>query len=298
MKTNRLLLYVLLCFVLAGVLAAQSASPDLTFTCKVPKVKGAAEVDAYAINNAGLITGDYVDSTGNQHGMILNKKKATTFEAPSGGSGIAGYGIDTAGDVVGWYVDSNGIAQGFLLSGGNMTSIFYPKSASTQVNGMNDNGYIVGDYIDNSGITHGFYFDGKKYKKLDVKGATTTIVWSVNNSNVFGLYTLDSSGAPQDGYTYTIKPKKFTKVDVPGAAGTVTHGINNNGDINFTIFDSSNNRHGVLYQASTGVFTQFDVPDGTNSTRADGINDTDAQVGRYSPSSGNPANQGFLCTVK
>jgi hypothetical protein len=54
----------------------------------------------------------------------------------------------------------------------------------------------------------------------------------------------------------------------------------------------------VLYQAVTGVYTQFDDPKGVNSTRADGRNDKDLQVGRYSPASGNPPNAGFKCTAK
>jgi hypothetical protein len=110
------------------------------------------------------------------------------------------------------------------------------------------------------------------------------------------VFTLTSSGAGLDGYVYA--NKKFTIMDVPGASESVIHGINNSGDLDYTIFDSSSNRHGVLYQAATGVFTQFDDPKGANTTRADGINDSDEMVGRYSPASGTPANAGFKCTVK
>jgi probable HAF family extracellular repeat protein len=296
MKTKSPSLYLILIYcILVAAIAAQAQ--NLTIKCSDVKVKGALETDSYAVNNAGVIGGDYVDSASVQHGLILNKKVVTSFDGPSGSSGIAAYGINNSNVVVGWYVDVNGVNQGFTYANGQLTSVFYPKSTGTQANGINDNGWVVGTYVDTAGVTHGFYWDTKKYHKVDVKGASSTTVWAINNSNVMTVYTIDTStGLPLDGYTYS--KKKFTVMDPPGYAGTAIHGINNNGDLNYTIFDSSSNRHGVLYQAATGVFTQFDDPKGTNTTRADGINDTDEMVGRYSPASGTPANAGFKCTVK
>jgi hypothetical protein len=293
MKRNPVLLSILLgCSLIATHGTAQ------TIKCsdvKIP-VKGTLEVDSYAVNKAGVIAGDYVDSSGVQHGLILNKKTVTTFDPPAGGSTIAAYGINNSNAAVGWYIDANGVTQGFVFANGQLASVFYPKSVGTEADGINDNGWIVGSYVDTKGITHGFYWDTVKYHKVDVKGAPSTTVWSINNANTMAVFTLTSSGAGLDGYIY--KSKKFTIMDVPGASESVLHGINNNNDLDYTIFDSSSNRHGVLYQAATGVFTQFDDPNGANTTRADGINDSDEMVGRYSPSSGTPANVGFKCTVK
>ena len=297
MNMKRLLFTLLSCGIMAANAMAQT--PAVTIKCSDVKVKiaGALETDTYAVNNAGVIAGDYLDSSSVQHGLILNKKTATTFDGPAGSSTIAAYGINNSNAVVGWYIDTNGVTQGFMYANGQMTSVFYPKSTGTEANGINDNGWIVGQYVDTAGVTHGFYWDTKKYHKLDVKGASSTAVWAINNANVMTVYTTDpSSGLPLDGYTYS--KKKFTVMDPPGAANTAIHGINNNGDLDYTIFDSSSNRHGVLYQAATGVYTQFDDSKGVNSTRDDGINDSDVMVGRYTPSSGSPANQGFKCTVK
>jgi len=299
MMMKRFLLCAALGCTLAAVPAVAQDLPSLTIKCKDAKAPGSGilETDSYAVNNAGVLAGDYVDANGVQHGMLLLKKNLTSFDGPAGSSGIAAYGVNSNNVAVGWYVDSNGVNQGFKYDNGTMSSVFFPKSIGTQANGINDNGWIVGSYVDTNGVTHGFYWDTKKYRKLDVKGALSTQVWAINNSNVMSLYTTDtSSGLPLDGYTYAAK--KFTVVDPPGSAGTALHGINNNGDLDYTIFDSSQNRHGVLYQASTGVFTQFDDPNGANTTRADGINDSDTMDGRYSPSSGNPPSAGFVCTVK
>jgi len=299
MKTNRPLLFIgLVCILLAVNLAAQA--PTLTIKCADVKVKvtGALETDAYAINNKSAIAGDYVDSASVQHGMILKGKTLTTFDGPSGSSSIAAYGINTAGLVVGWYLDSTGTPQSFAYAKGKFSPVAFPGAAYTEANGVNDPGWIVGQFFDTAGVAHGFYWDTKKYHQVDIPGASWTSVWAINNNKLMTAYDLNtSSGYPIDGYTYD--GTTWTKVDPPNSSGGVAiHGINNKGDLNFTIFDSSLNRHGVLYQKSTGVFTQFDDPKGVNSTRADGLNDKDVQVGRYTPGSGNPPNAGFKCTAK
>jgi probable HAF family extracellular repeat protein len=271
------------------------AQPPLTITFKDAKAPGATETDTYAVNNAGVIAGDYIDKAGVQHGMILNKSKLTKFDGPSGSTLIAAYGINTAGAVVGWYNDSNGVNTAFMYAKGKFTPVAYPKAASTQANGINDAGWIVGSYIDSAGVEHGFYWDTKKYHAITVKGAPATQAWAINKSNIITVNTLTgANGGAMDGYL--LKGSKLTKWDVPGATTTVIHAINTAGDLDYTMFDASANRHGVLYQAKTKVFTTFDDPSGVNSTRADGLNDTDEMVGRYQNAAG--AQAGFIATVK
>jgi len=288
---KRKLCFLLFCVPL--VVTATAQAPQLTITCfdaKVP-VSGALETDSYAINNKGVITGDYIDSSGVQHGMTLAGKTLTTFDGPPGSFGIAAYGINNLGVVAGWYDDANGNSHGFMLANGTRTKVNFPRAISTQVNGINDNGWLVGTYFDSAGNGHGFYFNGK-YHNVDVPGGSFTVAWAINDANLMTVYTTNSNGAFD---AYTFDGTTFTLANVPGAASSVIHGINNNGDMNYTIFDSSGNRHGVLFQA--GSFTQFDDPKGINATRADGLNDHLRQVGRYSPASGNPPNKGFKCNA-
>ncbi len=60
------------------------------------------ETDTYGINNAGVIVGDYVDSKGVQHGMILAGSKLTTVDNKAAArllrapAGIAFYGVNSA----------------------------------------------------------------------------------------------------------------------------------------------------------------------------------------------------------
>ena len=70
--------------------------------------------------------------------------------------------------------------------------------------------------------------------------------------------------------------------------------VDNNGDIDATYFDSSGYAHGVLYYNSS--YYPFDDPKASNSTRADGLNNSLHIVGRYSPSDG--SNHGFMATAK
>ncbi len=289
---------LLICFfALAVVIAAASAQapPAPTFKFSNVKAKGAIETDTYAVNNAGVIAGDYVDSSGVQHGMILNKAKVTSFDGPAGSTLIAAYGINNSNVVVGWYADSNGIPTSFMYANGTFTPIAFPKGASTEANGINDNGWIVGTYLDTKSVQHGFYWDTKKYHAITVKKAFSTTAWAINNSNVITVFTSNSSGVPVDAFL--LSGTKFTNVDVPGAAGSALHGIDTAGDLDYTTFDSSNNRHGVLFQVSTGAFTTYDDPKGVDGTRADGINDSLEMVGRYT-SPGGSNNVGFKVITK
>lgn len=281
-------------FVLSVTLMAVSAvaEPLVTFKFVDVKVKGAIQTDSYAVNKAGVIAGDYIDSSGVQHGLILNKGVVTKFDGPGGSTLIAAYGINSSNAVVGWYLNSSGVATAFMYAKGKFASVAFPGAASTEANGINDNGWIVGTYVDTKGVTHGFYWDTKKYHPITLKGAFSTTAWAINNKNVITVFASLSNGVPADAYL--LSGAKLTKVDVPGATGNAIHGINNNGDLNYTIFDASNNRHGVLFHA--GVYTQFDDPKGVNGTRADGINDTLVMVGRYTPP-GTSTNAGFKATT-
>jgi hypothetical protein len=296
MKTMRFFV-ILACLLLVANVFAQLPDAKIKITCKDVTVAGATETDTYAIADNKAIAGDYIDSSGVQHGMILKGKKVTKFDGPTGSTFIAAYGINSANVVVGWYYDSSGIPESFAYAKGSFSSVAFPGAVYTEANGINDHGWIVGQFEDTSGVFHGFYWDTTNYHQVDIPGSSWTNVWAINNSNVMTAYDEDTStGYPIDGYIYD--GTTWTKMDPPNSSGGVAiHGINNKGDLDFTIFDSSDNRHGVLYQAATGVYTQFDDPKGVNGTRADGINDSDMMVGRYTPS-GSSSSYGFQCTVK
>jgi len=282
-------------------MSAAAAAPALKFTFKDVKAKGATEVDSYAINNKGVIAGDYVDSKSVQHGLILTGTKVTSFDdkncpATPGSTAIAMYGINSAGTAVGWCtLTSTGFPVGLMYSKGKLTEFNVPKSLETEVLGINDKGAVVGTFIDANGAQHGFLFQNKKYTQIDAPKDNTTVAWDINNKGQITVYALNSGGT-YDAFVMT--GKKFAKVSDPGSSspGTIVHALNNKGDVDGTFYDSSGNVHGFLLHG--GKYYTLDDPNGCKcDTRDDGLNDAMTSVGRYSTTLGG-ASIGYEATAK
>jgi hypothetical protein len=248
----------------------------------------ATATDTFGINDAGVIAGDYVSSSGIQHGMLLINKRLTTIDRPDcvntpSATSIAFYGINSTGAAAGWCTNTTGVQIGFVYKSGTktFTNINIAGSLLTNANGINDNDAVVGTYVDSSGIQHGFLLVAGKVTNLDPPGVVSlATAWGINNSGVITVWGLDSSGGYLS-FTTADNGQTYTPFHSPGegALGTAIHQINNNGDIVATYFDSSSNRHGVLFHG--GNYYPFDDPSGINNTRGDGLNDSLRIVGRY-----------------
>jgi hypothetical protein len=292
--------FALLALVAVFVSVGTAAAPPLKFTFKDVVAGKAAETDSYAINNKGVIAGDYVDSSGVQHGMILAGKKVTTADradctTTAASTSIQFYGINSAGVAAGWCLNTSNVQIGYTWAKGKFTNINL-STTLTNVNGINDKGHIVGSYVDSSNVQHGFLMVGKKVTNLDPPGVISlATAWGINNKDVITLYGINSSNA-YVSFTTADKGKTYKPYHAPkeGPTGTAIHSINNKGDIVFTVFDSAGLRHGVLHHA--GKYYSFDDPKGVGQTRADGINDTLGIVGRYSATS--TTNSGFFAQAK
>jgi hypothetical protein len=285
--------------VLTFVSVCIAAAPTLTFTYSDVKANSTAqETDTYAVNNAGVIAGDYVDSAGVQHGMILAKKKLTTVDnkacaASTGSAGIAFYGINSAGVAAGWCTAaSSGNPIAFTWAKGKFTAVAYPKALETEATGINDKGEVTGFYLDSAGSQHGFLKNGKKYTSIDVKGETTADAWGINNAGQITVYAINSAG---DYDSFLLTGKKFKNINNPnakGGLGTIVHTPANNGDIDGTYYNSAGTEMGWLLHKGT----YYDVVDPGGTTRADGLNDKSELVGRYG--SGTYGGTGFKATYK
>jgi hypothetical protein len=280
--------------VLTFVSVCIAAAPTFTFTfTDVVTAKGATETDSYGVNVAGVITGDYIDSAGVQHGFTLAGKKLTTIDNKACSGLIAFYSINSAGTAAGWCTGTSGEDIAFTYSKGKFTAIAYPKALETEATGINDKGDVTGLYFDTAGSQHGFIKKGAKYTSIDVKGDTSADVYGINNAGDTTVYALNSAG---DYVSYLYNGKKFTPIADPsqGTLGTVAHCPNNKGQIAGTYFNSASAGVGFLYDGSK----YYDVidPKADNSTRVDGLNDKLEMVGRYTPSAG--GNIGFKATTK
>jgi hypothetical protein len=288
---------IVLMFVAVGIAAA----PPLTFTFSdVHANKTATETDTFAVNKAGAIAGDYVDSAGIQHGMILAGKKLTTVNHPncttSGGypAAIAFYGINSAGAAAGFCTSTKtSLFTGFVYSAGKFTAINFPKSNGTQAIGINDAGDVVGAYLDSASVQHGFVKKGSKYTSIDVKGDTTAYAWAINNSGQMVVFATNSTGG-YDSFVYN--GKTFKKIADPNASttGTIARSLNNKGDVVGAYFNASGDEIGFLFHGGK----YFDVidPKASTQTKPDGVNDTLEMVGRYLNSAS--ATLGFKAITK
>ena len=166
---------------------------------------------AQCLNDAGIITGNYVDASGVSHGFVrATDGKITKFDVEGAGTG-AGQGtwswsINLAGAVTAEYVDADNVSHGFVRApDGKITKFDVPgagKGAGQGTIGENINavGVIDGNYIDASGVNHGYMRapDGA-ITKFDVRGAGTgagqgTIPLSNNASGATtGAYINDSN---------------------------------------------------------------------------------------------------------
>ena len=287
--------------VVLGISVGTAAAPTLTFTYKdVHSFKAAQETDSYGINNNGVIAGDYVDSTGVQHGMILTGTKVTKADHPNcsgtpGTTGTAFYAVNSAGVAAGWCTNTSGSQIGFTYAKGTFTNIKITGALAVNVNGINDKGHLVGAYVDSASVQHGFLLVGKTLTKLDPPNVTSlATAWGINNNGVITIFGANSSGTYLS-YTTADKGGTYKAFHAPGegATGTAIHQNNNKGDIVATYFDTAGNRHGVLFHS--GKYYSFDDPNGVGSTRGDGLNDTRHIVGRYG--SGTFGGIGFEATT-
>jgi probable HAF family extracellular repeat protein len=302
---KRSILGVLL--VLAFVAVGIAAAPPLKFNFKdVQASKTAQETDTYAINNSGMIAGDYIDSASVQHLMILAGKKLTTANHKgclnSPGTNPAFYGLNNAGVAAGYCTNSttgDTIAFTYSITTKKFTDIHIKGGTGVEASGINDKGAVVGTYIDSAGVQHGFLKVGAKITKLDppgvVSGLTGPADGFINNKGVIAIFGFDSA-SKYVSFTTANKGKTYKPFHGKGegTTGTAIHNINNKGDIVATVFDTAGNRHGILLHG--GKQYLFDDPNGVGSTRGVGLNDNLGIVGRYG--SGVFGGVGFFAQAK
>jgi uncharacterized membrane protein len=126
-------------------MAPAVAAPRLTFKFTAVNIPGSPQVNANGISEAGVVVGEYFDTTGLPHGFILKGKKVTKVDDPKGLGTICQSISPNGLAIVGYYINSAGKNFGFLLKGKTFTDVLGPKGATTSIAyGVNDSGEIVG----------------------------------------------------------------------------------------------------------------------------------------------------------
>ena len=295
--------YLVRCFTsfafLLGLHTAVQADPLVVVT-----FPGAVKTELRAINNAGLIVGNYVDSNGQFHGFQLDRVTGTfTTIDVSGAANTLLFGINNNGQMVGTFGDSlSGLTRGFFMNGIGSTAIPFdvPGALATQAFAINDLGQIVGGFATPAGdrisafLLNGI---GGNFTVIDIPGAVNfTNATGINNAGQivggFGELDLSFGGdtiVSSHGFVLNTIGGPHITIDVetsPGeiAAVTLPLGINNLGDISgfFLTADDPTIDHGFLRLRGTDPVS-FAVP-GAFDTAVAGINDLRFFVGAFNDS--------------
>jgi hypothetical protein len=264
---------------------------------------------AYAINDLGVIAGQFENSNYVFHGFVRHPDGSfTTFDAPGAGTstnqGTLAFNINLEGATAGIYIDGGNVTHGFVRSRANeFTSFDPPGSVYTypcEETCLSPDGTITGFYSDATNVTHGFVRDPDgTITEFDAPGAGTGPNQggggaSINPQGTITGYFFDSTNVAH-GFVRT-RNGNFTEFDAPGATGlgTAAFSINLFGAVTGEFFDANNVMQG-FYRSAQGVFATFDAPDaGTGAfqgTRPSTDNAQGAVAGWYVDA--NNLNHGF-----
>jgi probable HAF family extracellular repeat protein len=124
---------------------------DGTFTAlSVPPVVGPARTlltEALAINDAGLVVGDYRSGADRQfHGFLYDSvaRTFTTVDVP-GATLTALTGVNNRGQLVGGFVDAGGQRHAFRQDGTAVTVVTVPELPEVDLVGLTDAGVLAGN---------------------------------------------------------------------------------------------------------------------------------------------------------
>jgi hypothetical protein len=288
-----------------GLLAAQNnqAVPTdvqpLTLKFRTIDIPRYESTQIYAINNKNDVAGIYLDSTGLQHGMLIQGKTVIPIDDPNAEPGTTFcYGIAEINDsdvVAGYYTNAAGFEVGFVYQDGTYTDVHVFGSQYVQVNGINNSGELTGTYYDSSaGFWYAFYGSGSKFTRFTVPGGGYYVFgWGINDAGLITVgYFVDPNNQIYMADLYNSKTGKFTPINVPDASQTFVHGINNKNQIVYAWTDTMGNYHAAVL--ADRKFYTFDDPNGSQS-RADGITDNDIIVGTFLPT-GDTQRQSFVAS--
>ena len=153
-------------------------------------------VSPYSINDAGTVSGSFMDKNRYSHGFLYNNGVYTTIDdpnAPSYDNGTFLTGTNNSGITVGYYQGSDSAYHGFIYHGSTFLDFNDPLgNLGTVLTGINDAGELVG-YFQSSTALDSFVYSGGVFTTLnDPYASAGTYAYSINDAGVVaGTYNLN-----------------------------------------------------------------------------------------------------------
>jgi probable HAF family extracellular repeat protein len=275
---------------------AGSAQAAVLYTVVDIGTLGGSYSLAYAINNAGQITG-YSSTTGDtfEHAFLYSGGMMTDL-GTVGGRNSYGYGINNAGQVTGYsWTTGNATDHAFLSTGGLMTDLGTLGGSSSRGFGINNIGQVTGKSFTTGDATYsGFLYSGGPMTNIGilangrdindagqftVDSVLTGFEYAINNSGQITGHYVESSG-----YSHAFLYSGGSRTDLGTLGGDYSYGyaINNIGQVTGYSFTTGNTDvHPFIY--SDGVMsdltTLIDPASGWVLRYTQGINDSGQIVG-------------------
>lgn len=260
---------------LGFAIVTASAAHGAATLVPVTPYPGSTTAQIFAINDNNVISGEYKNADGIEHGFFGPLDGPyTSFDYP-GGVGTEPRSINNAGIIVGYAPDtgSNTGPEFFRKPDGTIVTIkknSVPLSGIAQ--GVNKKKFSVGDYVtDPDTMTlAGYQAKAGIYQKdltPDVDATRLAPRGITSNDTVVGWF-YDSSHL-QHGFIETDGGTQIIDADTSGT--TNLEGLNDNGIASGAVLDAEENFHAFVLDTNTSAITWIDVPGATN-VQAWGVN--------------------------
>ena len=247
-------------------------------------VPGSADAQAYAINNARLVSGFYEDASSSSvyHGFVWQNGTFQTVDYP-GALYTYLFAVNNHGIAIGLYGDGTvEHAVMYSVPGGTWTVLpDIPGYSENEGYGINDAGVAVGNtYSTDFSTNVAWIWDPgtSAYSFFTVPGAAQYSAEpnGINDKGQIVGYFSDTSGVTLG---FLEQAGAYTTFAAPGESATYPFGINNGGTIGGQWNDAAGAAQGFVL-TSGGLFTTVDYP-GPELTAVEGINDHGDICGTY-----------------
>jgi probable HAF family extracellular repeat protein len=239
----------------------------------------------WAINNAGQITGPFLDGTS---AISIYTDGATTVIPTLGGSSNRARGINDLGHVVGWSSITGDLADhAFLYSGGIATDLGTLGGDNSSAYGINDSGQIAGTSETASGDERAFFYDGSM-NDLGTLGGDNSYGEGINASG-YVAGEAETAGGEFHAFLYD---GTMNDLGTLGGSESAARDVSDAGHVaGYSSITGDAAEHAFLYFG--GVMTDLGTIDGDNSFAA-AVNNSSQVVGRSEAASSIWGDHAFL----